>query len=72
MDFVAEKQGVYQYFQVTADMTSQETFEREIRPLENIRDNYEKIILTMDRLTPGNYNGIQVRYLLDWLIEIKD
>ena len=72
VDFVAEKQGVYQYFQVTADMTSQETFEREIRPLENIRDNYEKIILTMDRLTPGNYNGIQVRYLLDWLIEIKD
>ena len=72
VDFVAEKQGAYQYFQVTADMTSQETFEREIRPLENIRDNYEKIILTMDRLTPGNYNGIQVRYLLDWLIEIKD
>ena len=72
VDFVAEKQGVYQYFQVTADMTSQETFEREIRPLENIRDNYEKMILTMDRLTPGNYNGIQVRYLLDWLIEPKD
>ena len=72
VDFVAEKQGVYQYFQVTADMTSQETIEREIRPLENIRDNYEKMILTMDRLTPGNYNGIQVRYLLDWLIEIKD
>ena len=72
VDFVAEKQGVYQYFQVTADMTAQETFEREIRPLENIRDNYEKMILTMDRLTPGNYNGIQVRYLLDWLMETKD
>lgn len=72
VDFVAEKQGAYQYFQVTADMTAQETFEREIRPLENIRDNYEKMILTMDRLTPGNYNGIHVRYLLDWLIEPKD
>ena len=67
VDFVAEKQGAYVYFQVTADMTAKETFDREIRPLENIRDNYEKIILTMDRLTPGNYNGIQVRYLLDWL-----
>ena len=72
VDFVAQKQGAYQYFQVTADMTAQETFEREIRPLENIRDNYEKMILTMDRLTPGNYNGIQVRYLLDWLMEPKD
>lgn len=72
VDFVAEKQGAYQYFQVTADMTAQETFDREISPLENIRDNYEKMILTMDRLTPGNYNGIQVRYLLDWLMETKN
>lgn len=71
VDFVAEKQGAYEYFQVTADMTAKETFDREIRPLENIRDNYEKTILTMDRLTPGNYNGIQVRYLLDWLIGTK-
>lgn len=72
VDFVAEKQGVYQYFQVTADMTAKETFDREIRPLENIRDNYEKTVLTTDRLTPGNYNGIQVRYLLDWLMETKN
>ena len=72
VDFVAEKQGAYEYFQVTADMTAKETFDREIRPLENIRDNYEKTILTMDLLTPGNYNGIQVRYLLDWLIGTKN
>lgn len=72
VDFVAEKQGAYQYFQVTADMTAKETFDREIRPLENIRDNYGKLILTMDRLTPGNYNGIQVQYLPDWLMEIKN
>lgn len=72
VDFVAEKQGAYEYFQVTADMTAKETFDREIRPLENIRDNYEKIILTMDRLTLGNYNGIQVQHLLDWLIETKN
>ena len=65
MDFVAEKQGVYQYFQVTADMTSQETFEREIRPLENIRDNYEKIILTMDRLRPEITMGY--RYGIYWI-----
>ena len=72
VDFVAEKQGAYQYFQVTADMTAKETFDREIRPLENIRDNYGKLILTMDRLTPGNYNGIQVQYLPDWLMETKN
>lgn len=72
VDFVAEKQGVYKYFQVTADMTAKETFEREMRPLENIRDNYEKTILTADILTTGNYNGIQVRNLTDWLMESYD
>ncbi len=68
VDFVAELQGTYTYYQVTADMTAQETFDREIRPLTHIRDNYEKIILTGDRLTVGNYNGIQVKNLLDWLL----
>jgi hypothetical protein len=69
VDFVTEKQGVYTYFQVTADMTSEETFKRELRPLRNIRDNYEKIVLTMDYVTVGNYDGIQVIHLLDWLTE---
>ena len=68
VDFVAEKNGVYSYIQVTADMTAKETFERELKPLSNIRDNYEKIVLTADRFTPGNYNGIQVKYLPDWLL----
>ena len=68
VDFVAEKNGVYSYIQVTADMTAKEPFERELKPLSNIRDNYEKIVLTADRFTPGNYNGIQVKYLPDWLL----
>ena len=72
VDFVAEKQGTYTYFQVTADMTARETFEREMRPLENIRDNYEKIILTADRLSTGNYNGIKVENLTDWLIKMPN
>lgn len=67
VDFVAQKQGVITYFQVTADMTAEETFEREMRPLRDIRDNYEKIILTRDHLTVGNYDGIQVINIMDWL-----
>ena len=68
VDFVAERKGTYSYIQVTADMTAKETFERELKPLSNIKDNYEKIILTADRFTHGNYNGIQVKYLPDWLL----
>ncbi len=69
VDFVAEKQGAYTYFQVTADMTAKETFDREIKPLKSINDNYPKIILTNERLTLGNYNGLQVENLQDWLLE---
>ena len=69
VDFVAEKQGAYTYFQVTADMTAKETFDRELKPLTNIRDNYKKVILTGDRLTIGNYNGIQIKNLSDWLLD---
>ena len=68
VDFVAEKEGVCTYLQVTADMTAQETFERELRPLRAIRDHYEKIVLTGDRLTVGNYDGIRVVELTDWLL----
>ena len=69
VDFVAEKLGSFTYIQVTADMTSKETFERELRPLSNIKDNYEKIVLTGDYLSVGNYNGIKVINLNDWLLE---
>jgi hypothetical protein len=67
VDFVAEKNGVYTYFQVTADMTAKETFDREMKPFYNIKDNYEKIVLTLDHLSVGNYNGIKVVNILDWL-----
>ena len=67
IDFVAEKNATYTYIQVTADMTAEETFQREMRPLESIRDNYEKYIFTMDYNTPGDYGGIRVKHLLDWL-----
>lgn len=72
VDFVAEKQGTYKYYQVTADMTAEETFEREMRPLENIKDNYEKTVLTADMLMVGNYNGIKVKNLTDWLLGEDD
>lgn len=65
---MAEKHGEYSYYQVTADMTAQETFDREMRPLTQIRDNYEKVVLTAERLTVGNYNGIRVKNLTDWLL----
>lgn len=69
VDFVARRQDVITYYQVTADMTAKETFEREMRPLRSIHDNYEKIVLTLDRFSAGNYDGIKVVNVVDWLLD---
>ena len=69
VDFVVVKNGIITYIQVTTDMTAKETFEREIRPLNMIKDNYKKIILTLDKLTLGDYSGIKVKNLMEWLLE---
>lgn len=71
VDFVAEKQGAFTYIQVTADMTTKDTFDREMKPLYAIRDNYEKIVLTLDKLTLGNYEGIRVIHVLDWILKTE-
>lgn len=68
VDFVARKNDEIIYYQVTADMTAEETFEREMKPLRLIKDNYEKIVLTLDRFTLGNYEGIKVVNVVDWLL----
>lgn len=69
VDFVARKRDEIAYYQVTASMTAPETFEREMRPLRSIRDNYEKTVLTLDRFSTGNYEGIRVANIIDWLTQ---
>ena len=71
VDFVAEKPDDKVYIQVTESMLSQETRERELRPLRMIPDNYEKIVLSMDRNFIKSYDGIKLQYLLDWLLAEK-
>lgn len=68
VDFVAEKTSERLYIQVTETMASEETRERELRPLRLIQDNYEKIILSMDRSYINSYDGIKSLNLIDWLL----
>ncbi len=68
IDFVALKDGVRQYYQVSLTVQDDKTYNREIAPFLAIDDNYQKILLTQD---PGNYNdnGIEQRNVIDWLLE---
>ena len=66
---MAENFNVIKYYQVTQTLATEEVKEREIRSLESIEDNYEKIILTMDRPFSNDYNGIKVINIIDWLLK---
>lgn len=68
VDFVAENPNIIKYYQVTQSLQNDEVRERELRSLENINDNYEKIILTMDKTINNDYNGIKVINIVDWLL----
>lgn len=68
VDFVAEKKGQREYFQVCYQMSDTDTTEREFRVLEQLPDNYPKTVLSMDEIDLGR-NGIQHRYLPQWLLE---
>lgn len=68
VDFVCEKPNEKIYIQVTETIGSQETLERGLRPLRMISDNYEKIILSMDRNYINSYDGIKSLNLIDWLL----
>lgn len=69
VDFVAENPNDIKYYQVTQSLASNEIKMREIRSLESISDNYEKIILTMDKSINNDYNGIKVLNIIDWLLK---
>ena len=46
--------------------------QREIGVLKNIKDNYEKTVLTMDKLYNNTSDeGIKIKYLIDFLLEYR-
>lgn len=69
VDFIAANADEKIYYQVTQTMVSEQTRERELRPLMQIRDNYEKIILTMDRGLYNSVDGIKIINIIDWLFD---
>lgn len=69
VDFVAENPNEIKYYQVTKSLVNDDVKKREIRSLESIEDNYEKIILTMDKTINNDYNGIKIENIIDFLLE---
>lgn len=70
VDFIATNSNDKKYYQVTYAMFDENVRNRELNSLRNIKDNYEKTILTMDKLYNNtSEDGIKIKYLIDFLLE---
>ena len=69
VDFIATSADDKKYIQVTESMQSEDVRKRELAPLQKIRDNYEKIVLSLDPGLDNSYDGIKSERLIDWLLD---
>ena len=68
VDFVVQNaMGDRQYYQVAYTTHHPETLQRELKPLQKIKDNYQKFIITTD-LDTSSYDGIQKINIIDRLL----
>lgn len=69
VDFIATTADDKLYIQVTESMQSEDVRKRELAPLQKIRDNYEKIVLSLEPGLDASYDGIKSLNLVDWLLD---
>jgi len=67
IDFIATKASRKIYVQVSYLLYDAKTIEREYSELEKIRDNYEKIVVSLDDIKMPSRNGIN--HLLAWQLD---
>ena len=68
IDFIAEKNGEYSYYQVAYLLSNEKVLNREFGNLQIIKDNYPKYVITMDELPLNtSYKGIKHLNLLKFL-----
>lgn len=67
IDFIAERGSEKCYIQVAYKLQLNKTIDREFGNLLNIKDNFPKMVITMDELAGTDYQGIQHIHILDFL-----
>lgn len=72
VDFVAHSSKGISYFQVALSVRDEKVLERELRPLQAIKDHYPKVLLTMDEDPEVHYDGIRRINARDWLLGLID
>ena len=68
IDFIAEKNGEKKYIQVALSIHEKQTLEREFGNLLAIKDNYPKIVITMEPFSGNTVEGIEIVQLENFLL----
>ena len=68
IDFVAIRGDEKIYIQVSDDLSSEQTFKREIEPLLSVPDAYPKFVIARTKHEEYDYQGIKIVDLVNWLM----
>lgn len=69
IDFIATRQAEKIYVQVTQEISSEKTTQREYERLASIPDNYPKYVLMLTPYAGGNYKGVKTMHIADFLLD---
>lgn len=69
IDFVAIKNGIKTYIQVSDDISRKETFDRELSPLLSINDAYPKMIIARTKHDETQSDGVRIVDIARWLLD---
>jgi len=67
VDFIAIKDGQKEYYQVCYYLADDNIINREFNVYNNIKDNYPKYVISMDKFDMSQ-NGIIHKNIIDWLL----